>query len=81
MPDITHRFAHRFCYRGPELSRTLRGLPFWISMKTHGAAKFGQMVDKNMAQARFLEGLVNDSPNLELLVSGLLPIVDFRYRG
>jgi hypothetical protein len=27
-------------------------------MKTHGANKFGQMVDKNMAQSRFLEGLI-----------------------
>jgi hypothetical protein len=26
-------------------------------MKTHGAAQFGQLVDKNMAQSRFLEGL------------------------
>lgn len=41
----------------------------------------GPSVDKNMAQSRFLEGLVKDSPNLELLVSGPLPIVNFRYRG
>jgi glutamate/tyrosine decarboxylase-like PLP-dependent enzyme len=70
-----------FANRGPELSRALRGLPFWISMKTHGAAKFGQMVDKNIAQARFLEQLINDSPVLELLASGPLSIVNFRYRG
>ena len=70
-----------FADRGPELSRALRGLPFWISMKTHGAAKFGQMVDKNIEQARFLEGLINDSPVLELLAAGPLSIVNFRYRG
>jgi glutamate/tyrosine decarboxylase-like PLP-dependent enzyme len=39
------------------------------------------MVDKNMAQSHFLEGPVKDSPNLELLGSGPLPIVNFRYRG
>ena len=50
-------------------------------MKTHGASQFGQMVDKNMAQSHFLEGPVKDSPNLELLGSGPLPIVNFRYRG
>lgn len=50
-------------------------------MKTHGAAKFGQMVDKNIAQARFLEELVKSSPVLELLASGPLSIVNFRYRG
>ena len=33
------------------------------------------------AQSRFLGGLVRGSPNLELLVSGRLPIVNFRYRG
>jgi len=70
-----------FGNRGPELSRALRGLPFWLSMKTHGAAKFGEMVDKNIAQARFLEDLVKDSPVLELLSAGSLPIVNFRYRG
>jgi hypothetical protein len=33
-------------------------------------------------RSRFLEGLVvKDSPNLELLVSGPLAIVNFRYRG
>jgi len=47
-----------FANRGPELSRALRGLPFCISLKTHGATKFGQMVDKNMAQSRLVEGLV-----------------------
>jgi aromatic-L-amino-acid/L-tryptophan decarboxylase len=81
VPDSLTDSPIVFANRGPDLSRASRGLPFWISMKTHGATKFGQMVDKNMAQSRFLEGLVKDSPNLELLVSGPLPIVNFRYRG
>ena len=33
----------------------------------------GPSVDKNLAQSRFLEGLVRDSPNVEFLVSGPLP--------
>jgi aromatic-L-amino-acid decarboxylase len=81
LPDSLTDSPIVFANRGPELSRALRGLPFWLSMKTHGATKFGQMVDKNMAQSRFLEGLVNDSPALEVLASGPLPIVNFRYRG
>jgi aromatic-L-amino-acid decarboxylase len=81
VPDSLTDSPAIFADRGPELSRALRGLPFWISMKTHGAVKFGQMVDKNIAQARFLEGLVNDSPVLELLASGPLSLVNFRYRG
>jgi aromatic-L-amino-acid/L-tryptophan decarboxylase len=81
VPDSPTDSPIVFANRGPELSRALRGLPFWISMKTGGVTKFGQMVDKNMAQSRFLEGLVKDSPHLELLVSGPLPIVNFRTRG
>jgi glutamate/tyrosine decarboxylase-like PLP-dependent enzyme len=70
-----------FGNRGPELSRALRGLPFWMSVKTHGAARFGAMVDKNIAQARYLEKLVHASPVLELLATGPLSVVNFRYIG
>ena len=70
-----------FGNRGPELSRACRGLPMWLSLKTHGARRFGEMVDKNIAQARYLEELVREEPRLELLASGPLSVVNFRYRG
>lgn len=70
-----------FGNRGPELSRALRGLPLWLSLKTHGARRFGEMVDKNIAQARYLEKLVLAEPRLELLATGPLSVVNFRYRG
>jgi glutamate/tyrosine decarboxylase-like PLP-dependent enzyme len=44
-------------------------------------SRAGPSVDKNMAQSRFVEGRVRDSPNFEFLVSGPLPIVNFRCRG
>ena len=81
MSDSLTHSPIAFANCGPEFPRALRGLRFWILVKTHGATKFGQMVDKNMAQARFLDGLIKDSPNLELLVSGPLPIVKFRYQA
>ena len=70
-----------FGNRGPELSRALRGLPMWLSLKTHGARRFGEMVDKNIAQARYLEDLVRADARLELLATGPLSVVNFRYRG
>jgi aromatic-L-amino-acid decarboxylase len=70
-----------FGNRGPELSRACRGLPLWLSLKTHGARRFGEMVDKNIAQARYLEELVRNESRLELLASGPLSVVNFRYRG
>jgi glutamate/tyrosine decarboxylase-like PLP-dependent enzyme len=70
-----------FGNRGPELSRALRGLPLWMSLKTHGARRFGAVVDKNIAQARYLEDLIRAEPRLELLASGPLSVVNFRFRG
>ncbi|HEX9565574.1 MAG TPA: pyridoxal-dependent decarboxylase [Gemmatimonadaceae bacterium] len=70
-----------FGHRGPELSRALRGLPFWLSLKTHGVARFGQMVDKNIAQVRYLEERVRAEPSLEVLATGPLSVLNFRYRG
>jgi glutamate/tyrosine decarboxylase-like PLP-dependent enzyme len=70
-----------FGNRGPELSRACRGLPLWLSLKTHGAHRFGEMVDKNIAQARYLEDLIRAEPRLELLATGPLSVVNFRYRG
>jgi aromatic-L-amino-acid decarboxylase len=70
-----------FGNRGPELSRACRGLPLWLSLKTHGARRFGEMVDKNIEQARYLEELVRNEPRLELLATGPLSVVNFRYRG
>ena len=70
-----------FGNRGPELSRALRGLPMWLSLKTHGARRFGEMVDKNIAQARYLEDLIRAEARLELLATGPLSVVNFRYRG
>jgi glutamate/tyrosine decarboxylase-like PLP-dependent enzyme len=70
-----------FGNRGPELSRALRGLPMWLSLKTHGARRFGEMVDKNIAQARYLEELIRAEPRLELLATGPLSVVNFRFRG
>ena len=39
------------------------------------------MVDKNIAQARYLEDLVRAEPRLELLATGPLSVTNFRYRG
>jgi glutamate/tyrosine decarboxylase-like PLP-dependent enzyme len=70
-----------FGNRGPELSRALRALPFWLSVKTHGRNQFGAMVDKNIAQARYLEQKIREEPRLELLATGPLSVVNFRYGG
>ena len=47
-----------FSEYGFQLSRRFRALKIWMSLKEHGAAKFGRMISKNIEQAQYLESLV-----------------------
>ncbi|HEX6643790.1 MAG TPA: pyridoxal-dependent decarboxylase [Gemmatimonadales bacterium] len=66
---------------GIELSRGFRALKIWMSIREHGADRYGEMVRQNVEQARHLERLVRAQPELELLAPVPLNIVCFRYRG
>jgi glutamate/tyrosine decarboxylase-like PLP-dependent enzyme len=64
---------------GLQLSRSFRALKAWLSIKEHGLAKFGQLIDQNIAQAHYLAGLIQSSPTLELMAPVQLNIVCFRF--
>jgi glutamate/tyrosine decarboxylase-like PLP-dependent enzyme len=65
---------------GLQLSRHFRALKVWFSVKEHGLARFGRMMDRNVAQAHFLARLIAADPALELLAPVTLDIVCFRLR-
>ena len=48
---------------GLQLSRGFRALKVWLSIKEHGLAKYERLIDQNMEQARYLEGLVESCRN------------------
>jgi glutamate/tyrosine decarboxylase-like PLP-dependent enzyme len=64
---------------GLQLTRGFRALKVWLSVKEHGLRKYGQLIDQNIAQAHYLEKLVNAAPELELMAPVVLNIVCFRY--
>ena len=66
--------------RSLQLSRGFKALKAWMSIKEHGFEKLGRMVSKNVAQARYLESLVDVAPELELLAPVPLNVVCFRFR-
>jgi len=66
---------------GVQLSRGFRALKVWMSIKEHGIAKFGRLIEQNVEQARYLEGLVRRDPRLELVAPVPSNIVCFRYVG
>ena len=73
--------AHWPCDFGPELSRGFRALKVWFALKQHGTRRFGQMIEQNCAQARYLAEHIGHEPELELLAPASLNIVCFRYRA
>ncbi len=69
-----------FADKGIQLSRSFRALKVWMSLKEQGAEKLGRLIQQNIDQAKYLEGLVRDHSELELLAPVSLNIVCFRYR-
>ena len=63
-----------------QTSRGFRALKIWMALKEHGIEKFGRLVDQNIAQARYLDGLIEVEPLLELVAPTSINIVCYRYR-
>ncbi len=64
----------------PELSRRFRALKIWFVLKIHGARAIQQAIDDNIAAAKHLARLIEQSSDFELLAPAPLSIVCFRHR-
>lgn len=64
---------------GFELSRGFQALKAWMTIKEQGTAKYARLIQQNIDQARYLAGLVEASPKLELALPVALNVVCFRY--
>ena len=64
-----------------ELSRRFRALKLWLSLRYHGLAAFRESIRKDLAHATRLAKAIKAEPHLELIGSGELSAVCFRYRG
>jgi glutamate/tyrosine decarboxylase-like PLP-dependent enzyme len=67
-----------FSEYGFQQSRGFRALKVWMTMKQFGLAGHRAAVEQNLALARYLADRVRQTPDLELVASGL-SIVCFRY--
>ncbi len=68
------------CDFGPDLSRGFRALKVWFTLKVLGTERLGAAISRSCALARYLEGRINATPELELMAPVELNIVCFRYR-
>lgn len=64
---------------GLELTRGFKALKIWMSLMENGIDKLGRLIDQNIDQAQYLEGLISANPKLELVAPVGLNIVCFRY--
>ena len=64
---------------GIALSRGFRALRVWLALKAYGADAFGQVMDRNIAQAQALADRVDAHPDLERMAPVGCDIVCLRY--
>ena len=65
---------------GPELSRGFRALKVWMTLRSYGADRIGQVAERSCALAQRLALAINAEPLLERLAPVPLNVVCFRYR-
>ncbi len=68
-----------FSEYGIQLSRSFKALRAWMGLKTEGAARYGEQIEQNIQQARYLTALVEREADLELLAPTAMNIVNFRF--
>lgn len=72
------QWLHEF---GMQTSRGFRALKVWMAIKEHGIERFGRLIDRNIAQARYLSRQIVAHPRLRLMSPTSINIVCFRYES
>ena len=64
---------------GLQTSRGFRALKVWMALKEQGLAKFGRLIDQDLAHARYLSARITATRDMTLCFPGVINIVCFRY--
>lgn len=66
--------------RGIQLTRSLKALKLWMSLKTFGVAAFRQAIDHGLDLAQVAADELQDHPDWQLVTPPQLAILTFRYQ-
>ncbi|MEC5293160.1 pyridoxal-dependent decarboxylase [Aurantimonas sp. C2-6-R+9] len=64
---------------GLQTSRGFRALKVWMALEEHGVAKFGRLIDQDLAHAHYLTERITATPDLSICFPTAINIVCFRY--
>ncbi|MFT6676013.1 MAG: glutamate/tyrosine decarboxylase-like PLP-dependent enzyme [Sulfitobacter sp.] len=64
---------------GLQTSRGFRALKVWMALEEHGVAKFGRLIDQDLAHAQYLVDRIEATADLSLCFPTEINIVCFRY--
>ncbi len=68
-----------FSEYGVQLSRSFKALRAWMALKTEGSERYGEQIEQNIRQARYLSDIVDANSRLERLAPTAMNIVNFRF--
>ena len=68
-----------FCDYGLQLTRSFRALKVWMALKTYGARRFRQIIDRCLDLTEYAARWFECSPRIELVTRPQLGIFTFRY--
>ena len=68
-----------FCDYGLQLTRSFRALKVWMALKTYGARRFRQIIDRCLDLTEYAARWFGRSPRIELVTRPQLGIFTFRY--
>jgi glutamate/tyrosine decarboxylase-like PLP-dependent enzyme len=63
------------------MTRRVRGLPLWFSLTAHGVEAYDRSVSRGIELAHIAARMIDDHPELELVLEPELSVVLFRRRG
>lgn len=64
-----------------QLTRRLRGLPFWFSLAMHGTDRYAEAVERGLELAQIAGRMIDERPHVELVREPSLSCVLFRRPG
>ena len=76
--DRVHDNRTDFMEYGPQLTRSARSIKVWTTFKAYGAQKLRDNIRHDIHKTKYLESLVLDHADFEVLAPALLSILCFR---